>query len=257
MKEHPILLNGEMVKAVLDGRKTQTRRMVKCLIWTDPDSNPNTAAPFRYGHVATTKPCPYGAPGDRLWVRETLVRLSETESFSMPETGKTIDGVEYGANSATLYYWAYAADRDYCEDYTSEWEDKNKDKYIIPSIHMPRWASRITLEVVSVRVERVQEITNADAVAEGIVPLSTTWKNYLWHGDFGQYGDGNKQSDSWPHQYSDYEHPRDSFSSLWELIYAKRGYGWDMNPWVWAIEFKLITAAGRERRGAKQTKGEQ
>ncbi len=111
---------------------------------------------------------------------------------------------------------------------------------------MPRWASRITLEITDVRVERLQKITEEDAKAEGIERevvrgQDLGWKNYLWHGHFGSYGMGNKQTDNWPHQFSTY---KDSavgcFSSLWELINAKRGYGWNVNPWVWVISFRRI-----------------
>jgi len=127
-----------------------------------------------------------------------------------------------------------------------------------PSIFMPRWASRITLGVVSVRVERVQDISEDDAIAEGIDylfskddclttagligtdPKDHGYKNYLWHGDYGRYGEGNKQSDSWSYQYSGYKNAIGSYSSLWEKTSAKRGYGWDVNPWVWVVEFKRI-----------------
>jgi hypothetical protein len=122
---------------------------------------------------------------------------------------------------------------------------------------MPRWASRLTLEVVNVRVERVREISEDDAIAEGVGRLFTEeecrtvagiigtkpedhgYINYLWHGLVGK-GITGKQSDSWPHQFSGYDSAKGSYSSFWETINAKRGYPWADNPWVWVIEFRQV-----------------
>jgi hypothetical protein len=110
---------------------------------------------------------------------------------------------------------------------------------------MPRWASRTLLEIVSLRIERVHEITDADAIAEGIAPNKFGgWNNYLWHGHHGRMGMGNKQSDAWPYQFSNYENPRDSFSSLWESINGPRGFGWTENPFVFVIGFKVLPNRG-------------
>lgn len=111
---------------------------------------------------------------------------------------------------------------------------------------MPRWASRITLEITSIRVERLQDIGEADAIAEGIERefahnRDIGWKNYLWHGHFGKNGTGDRRSDNWEHQYSTYADGKavGSYSSLWEFI---NGYGsWAENPWVWVIEFTRVT----------------
>jgi hypothetical protein len=123
-----------------------------------------------------------------------------------------------------------------------------------PSIHMPRLASRITLEVTGRRCERLQDISNEDAKAEGIDPLFSKdeimarpelanchgkWSNYLWHGNHGKYGRGNGKSDAWPYQFSGYYNARDSYSSLWELINGKGS--WGANLYVWVIEFKRAT----------------
>ena len=215
MKEHPILLNGDMVRAVQDGRKTMTRRVIKPQhkggVITGPAAESGYAIEAWGGgkrHIASKincLSCPYGIPGDRLWVRETWATERQFDHLS----------------PSNIPASAHKTERIMYEHFTHGW-DKAR-----PSIHMPRWASRITLEVVSVRVERVQEITEDDAKAEGIastVILESDGKDYT-----GQYA-------------------RDGFACLWDSIYAKRGYGWDVNPLVWVIEFKQLTAAGRERK---------
>ena len=245
MTDRPILFNDEDVRAILDGRKVQTRRVVKpqpteCGLlfrewegfyaWEDDGLNLDEGA---------QRLCPYGAPGDRLWVRETIRAKYDTESYATADTGRTIDGVYYGMASATSRDWVYAADGEWINDQPQEWVPPEHET--IPSIHMPRWASRLTLEVVSVRVERVQEISEEDAIAEGIQPCGAGWENYLWHGG----GAPASLQDAWDWQYSNYvegEHggAKGSFSSLWQLINAKRGFGWDANPFVWVVEFKRV-----------------
>lgn len=130
---------------------------------------------------------------------------------------------------------------------------------------MPKKAARIWIKVTDVRVERLQDITEAQAVKEGIIRLYDNmpdteyldwtrrtgiypkakekwgYKNYLWHGNFGMHGTGNKMSDAWKYQYSSYDSARDSFSSLWNTTVSLKDwnvYGWDVNPWVWVIEFE-------------------
>ena len=143
-----------------------------------------------------------------------------------------------------------------------------------PSIFMPTEATRIFLRVTEVRAERLQDITEADALREGVSRLydymtkedfekwaknvghkktqsEESFTNYLWHGHFGQYGMGNKQSDVWEYQYSDYPDARGSFSSLWHMINAARGYGWDTNPWVWVYEFERIGKEEAEKLEGK------
>ena len=206
-KERPILFSAAMVKAIIEGRKTMTRRVVKCsraldtcgLMPLEPD----------------VEKCPYGQPGDRLWVRETwaAVRFSEDdvrESHDIPP--------------AKTDYWttAYKADVVY--------EENRDDRGFAwrPSIHMPRWASRITLEVTAVRVERLQEITEADARAEGIALEPCSAGHHMRYGLWT--GKKHACNDSAKVVYMD----------LWEAINAERGFGWDVNPWVFVIEFKRI-----------------
>jgi hypothetical protein len=191
MKEHPISFTSEMVRAILDGRKTQTRRVIKptqktewllCNDWADSFiKNPDNFLVMA---------CPYGQSGDHLWVRETFAVQPELWA-----EGHGLQPIHYPATTP----------KEQIEDYVFK-----------PSIYMPRWASRITLEIVNVRVERVQEITQEDSKAEGIqVPNG----NYIFNGV--------------------YEY-RPLFIELWNSINAKRGYGWDVNPWVWVIGFKKL-----------------
>jgi hypothetical protein len=116
---------------------------------------------------------------------------------------------------------------------------------------MPEWASRLRLRVTDVRVENVAEISEEDAIAEGVDPLFTAkqvserpelgcdpmpWLNYMWHGHFGQYGTGSKFSDSWPHQYSSYKQAKDSFSSAWYQRYGRK-HPWE-STWVVVVTFE-------------------
>ena len=217
MSEKPIIFSGEMVRAILEGRKTQTRRVIKpqprieieygdfgsvlSESWTWDHAGFNRQEERTPGQTDPTQFCPYGKPGDRLWVRETFsyVTLAENEfdaNYSLHK--RTPEGYP-----VSMFYKAAYGD----ESFPANW---------IPSIHMPRWASRITLEVVDVRVERVKDISYDDIVAEG------------WDVKTSQpFTDGTAGQDA-----------RTWFRNLWDSINAKRGYGWDVNPWVWVIEFK-------------------
>ncbi len=191
MKERPILFSGEMVRAILEGRKTQTRRIVKPepLPYTEvwhPREQVCRHTDYWFARVAAR--CKYGVPGDRLWVRET---------WGDGEQNNCEPGVYYRATDPA-------------------WDEEETGFRWKPSIHMPRWASRITLEVTGVRVERLQDISEADARDEG-AGLLLEDREY-WDGDPDQY--------------------RKCFRVLWESI---NGPGsWAENPWVWVIEFKRI-----------------
>jgi hypothetical protein len=162
---------------------------------------------------------PYGYPGDRLWVRETFV-LERFDSeigapplvSDRPTQYHPGDGFEWDSE-----YWLRPHYRatDPAPDLSYDEEDDPKCKWR-PSIFMPRWASRITLEVVNVRVERLRDITEEDAKAEGVTPSIV-----------GVDLDNLKY--------------RASFQTLWNSINAKRGFGWDLNPYVWVIEFKKVS----------------
>ena len=191
-KERPILFSGPMVRAILEGRKTQTRRIVKGVEFIGGRGDENDPSawgypyPDREGYADLTDgiPCPYGKPGDRLWVRETWQDWCPIWQGAWCGCGSK----EMAQNTHRPAYAATPDER--C--HPAKWR---------PSIHMPRWASRITLEVVSVRVERLQEISNDDAIDEGTNGV-------------------------------------DFFHDLWQSI---NGPGsWDANPWVWVVEFKRI-----------------
>jgi len=192
MSEKPILFNAEMVRAVLDGRKTQTRRILKDAP-SDPKCTEHLKHPdgrwfFKGGGIAK---CPYGKPGTKLWVRETWAHLND------------YDGQVLLASSRIALYRA-------------DNEETIQPLKWKPSIHMPRWASRINLEITDIRVERVQDISDQEAKAEGVdgIPdptiLGTNYHHII------------------------------PFAELWDSINKKRGYGWDENPWVWCVSFKKI-----------------
>ena len=195
MKERPILFNSDMVRAILAGSKTQTRRPVM-----------RTVAPptrLRGNHVL---PCPLGQPGDRLWVKETFYKYYPEEGWPSPKA-------LYKADGLTL----------------AKVDSEGKKQRWTPSIHMPRILSRITLEITDIRVERLRNMTSNDAIAEGAYEVS-------------RVGDG-PASATWTMGASQewrYDSPLQAFEALWNSIYAKRGFGWDVNPWVWVIIFKRV-----------------
>lgn len=195
MKERGMIFNGEMVRAILDGRKTQTRRIMK----NQPAGDyPDTPALIRsvdggfqwYGHYGESSifNCPFGAVGDRIWVRETWADAGA----SAPDL--KLYRANYPAHVPTHYENVPPA----------------SDIRWTPSIHMPRWASRITLEIAGVRVERLNDISECDAKAEGAPTECCVIgdKHFL------------------------------GFRSLWKSIYGDES--WRSNPLVWVIEFKVV-----------------
>lgn len=211
MRERPILFSGEMVRAILEGRKTQTRRVISPQPawdavreeWTYEDrrgvsrwSGPMgpAACSLHYGLLPS---CPYGAPGDRLWVRETHAIVPAT-AYRQSTGVRQIED---------------PSDPDMAAIYREGWERSPPSRWR-PSIYMPRWASRLLLEVEEVRVERLQAITEEDARAEGVQPAETT------DGDLS-FALG--------------------FADLWDSINGKRpGCAWSENPWVWAVSFRRM-----------------
>lgn len=208
MKERPILFSGPMVSAILGGIKTQTRRLVKpqppawVKVWngnagdrhfffdreTD-DDNGNHWPDYDKPGLR----CPHGQPGDSLWVRETFtIGANDTEPIAIYRDGCQL--------TKSGIYWKRPDEPSADSLNAIRWK---------PSIHIPRWASRITLEITEIRVQQLQDISEEDAVEEGIPAFP-----------------GHEKI------------PRMQFASLWDRLNAKRGMGWDTNPWVWAITFK-------------------
>lgn len=268
IKERPILMSAPMVRAILAGRKTMTRRIVKpqptaacCLLksymdgrqLTDKHGRPIAIWPSELRdeqgkHVDHSAACPYGSPGDRLWVRETFLPCTHSQVV------KTSDAT-------------YACFRDGSQKFTSgEYFQDSKDPNACvwpknarwkPSIHMPRWASRITLQVEAVRVERLQEIAGQDARAEGCEP------------DWEAFEDATCDKEGWDepeefdeecevecdwvncgrrlvetHEHKEWESDRTNyalrlaFGNLWESI---NGDGsWERNCWVWVVSFSVV-----------------
>jgi hypothetical protein len=191
VKERPILFSAPMVRALLAGKKTQTRRIVKPR--KDRDFGCEIAPCELAGEVnAGEYRNAYCAPGDRLWVRERGW-IAQSKTAFIPFVGN-----EQGATPTS----------------------PNGDPYkVCPSIHTPRWASRITLEVTAVRVERLQDISVQDAVAEGAPP-------------------SHPSIDAVSREFGYPDFPRSWYGQLWEQINGPDS--WDANPWVWVVEFKRI-----------------
>jgi len=212
VKSRPILFSAPMVRALLAGTKTQTRRVVK--VQPHASHNPQHAEPRSAGWVWMAhddRPtysfatgdfrCPYGVPGDQLWVREQFAGsiAYERHGYPLREWGNKI--------------W-YCADG---EPRSGQWTRPR------PSIHMPRSLSRITLELTDVRVERLQDISEADALAEGVTPKWEPGCSGRLMEAIGGFS---------------FRPAASAYADLWEQI---NGAGsWDANPWVWALSFKRV-----------------
>jgi hypothetical protein len=214
MTQRPILFSAEMVQALLDGRKTQTRRKVKLT------ADGHVQAPSKHLRWYPTDPgalqaCRYGQPGDTLWVRETWKPVPISAY-------RCSEGVQQTPNPQ---------DADEAAVYKAGWDRSSGGVPWRPSIHMPRWASRITLRITDVRVERLQNIegqhpSESDAIAEGV--------RAIHHGD-GEYYYSAFRDEPHPKNWCD---PADAFKELWNKI---NGPGtWDENPWVWVVAFEKV-----------------
>ncbi|HFJ2986598.1 TPA: hypothetical protein ACGTY9_001892 [Klebsiella pneumoniae] len=215
MKERGMIFNGEMVRAILDGRKTQTRRPVKFPVH-DKNLGCELAGNELAGELSAGNylNSAFGKPGDRIWVRETWQAIHDY----CDENGH-VDERRY-ARSIPRHrgnYWHPV--------YEEAWGNESREDREFPwrpSIHMPRWASRILLEITDVRVERLNSISEEDARAEGIIDGGC-----LNCGEPEPCGCANPEPDA-----------TDAFAYLWQSIYGQEN--WNANPWVWVIEFKRV-----------------
>ncbi|HCF1158770.1 hypothetical protein [Pseudomonas aeruginosa] len=204
-KERPILFSGPMVRAILEGRKTVTRRVVK----PQPDFlgsmvDPNTPFKTLDAGLHARITCPYGEPGDRLWVRETWGL--QVRSYG----GGAGEFIVYRATNPDAIYCRSSEGR----EYPVKWK---------PSIHMRRHSSRILLEITAVRVERLQDISEEQALAEGVRGEPCDHARQAC-ADIGCWGDTAKGA----------------FGFLWESLNGEGS--WAANPWVWVVEFKRVTS---------------
>lgn len=206
MKGYPIIFTGPSIPAILADRKTQTRRVIDRVAFigriTEFGQSDTRGYDWTFRdrrmlwhdlrHSELMARCPFGEPGTRLWVRETWASVAA-------------NGICHEADDYIVYR---ATDPDWSEHEGWRWRSP---------IHMPRWASRLTLEITDVRVERVQEISREDAKAEGIA----------------EYKAGD-------HEY-DNRTTVENFAVLWDSLNAKRSFGWEVNPWVWVLTFRRLT----------------
>jgi len=219
-----------MVRAILDGRKTQTRRVIKpqpkAIItthgfWQSDDDGSwawcyqtpvqDSNLTWNDCRLLGNGKCPYGKVGDHLWVRETW----QVHQLDGPAGHKEFPNILYRADSSTRLLidkcvWKYVRDE-------SKWR---------PSIYMPRWASRIALEITDIRVGQVQNISAVSCYREGTYTaqnITTTYHGlHCWSPEF------------------EATFAKQAFKLLWDSLNAKRGYSWDSNPWVWVVEFKQV-----------------
>ncbi|HDG8063665.1 TPA: hypothetical protein PCO46_004273 [Klebsiella quasipneumoniae subsp. similipneumoniae] len=244
MKERGMIFNSEMVRAILDGRKTQTRRIMKVqpesnqlglLLITDSTKHSDIgkyhwAESNATGNHVRSKlfSSPFGAVGERIWVRETWATLGNEDGCYVDWEDNLCKGDERSA--ARIYrasceqrpgdygLWSIPDDA-YWKPHTKEHKFEGAWR---PSIHMPRWASRILLEITDVRVERLNAISEEDARAEGIIDGGC-----LNCGEPEPCGCANPEPDA-----------TDAFAYLWQSIYGQEN--WNANPWVWVISFKRV-----------------
>jgi len=248
MKERPILFNAQIVQAILEGRKTQTRRIIK---WpgknkpADIRKNPDNDHWYKdfiwsmrtyngvwadYKNDRFLEFCKQGKPGDRLWVKETWCDPS-SEGYPIMYRAECENGV---------YYWG-------CDDEGPVFVPEKNYKWK-PSIFMRREYSRILLEIIDIKVERIQDISEEDAKAEGVESLDSEieYENRDYTicpacggtrlvNSIGMGGGVIFDTDCFK-----CDTHKKRFMHLWESINKKRGYGWDVNPWVWVINFKLL-----------------
>lgn len=225
MNEKPILFSGSMVRAILNGNKTQTRRVMK----PQPDRIID-GMPLYCGDKANKLPhCPYGKTGDTLWVRETWRVGAWHELVPKICIDYRADGhVDTVWRNCTVEQWLKFKQESIDDAIEDGYDRRHAPTRWRPSILMFRWASRITLKVKSVRIERLNDISDEDAAAEGLESVPHDGHDRPYY-----------RNDRWPKGLA-HSSPRFVFSGLWESI---NGQGsWDKNPWVWVVDFEKVEA---------------
>ncbi|MGI6907627.1 hypothetical protein ACRCLU_08955 [Klebsiella pneumoniae] len=261
MKERGMIFNGEMVRALLDGRKTQTRRIMKVqpsedftpmnmaletdykarwytpgVVDKDGYLQPASKEIFGVSNENEGYSCPFGAVGDRIWVREAYRFPASLDDVSPTGVGEMAVATGYRKPWAPTFYEFTGTFSDGWKGFETPPKVSGAGK-LRPSIHMPRWASRILLEITDVRVERLNAISEDDAQREGV--YTEVWdqtvvaRNYASRDEFFQFW-----SEDMPHYVEMNQLYGSSFRSLWESIYGAEN--WLANPWVWVIEFKRV-----------------
>jgi hypothetical protein len=196
MTSRPILFSGEMIRAILAGTKTQTRRVCK-----NPPGDQGAEKAARAADPHYLRRYPYGIPGDQLWVRETwctFAHQDRTKPSRLPSGSEIFYRADAAQSAQAMPWWR-------------------------PSIFMPRWASRLTLEITDVQLHRLQDCSEADAIAEGI-----TGPHQVGYTAFKVPGDSKPR----------YSSAVAAYAALWDSLNEKRGFGWASNCWVWAVSFK-------------------
>ncbi|NCB67132.1 MAG: hypothetical protein EOM48_13340 [Bacilli bacterium] len=239
MTERPIIMGAESVRAILEERKTQTRRVIdprkyNIAGWDMPRTKQDVEAGYPFAEnadgdfVSVVNWCPYGRVGDRLYVKERFAYWIGRNAVAYSDMcHKSIEDIEW-------------------EDEVNISNIAEGGKWKSP-LFMPRWASRITLEITDIRVERVNEITEDDAIAEGVESFESPLYASAEDCENGEapievrtvYRDYSiKEEDN--EGYNFFYHAKDSYSTLWDSLNAKRGYPWENNDWVWVITFKVV-----------------
>ncbi len=226
VKERPAIMAGESVRAILEGRKTHTRRVItpvptKAGLWTCANFRAGLNLNVEDDRLWAEGECRHGQKGERLWVREAW-RAPKSLDLESPGTiaRAALDAgykepwcpVRYGADGSVRHGAPFR------NTFGDQWGRARA------SMHMPRWASRLLLEILDVQAERLQVITTADILAEGLKIPDVDYNV-------------PERPDVLDHERDCYA--RDLFSKIWDRLNGKRGFGWESNPWVWRIEFKL------------------
>lgn len=237
MKTTPIIMNSEQVRALMDGKKTQTRHVIKepCNGVTT-DIEDGEACITNQNDEWVPRVSPFGQQGDLMWVRETWGKVVMVELFGFSPGSRT-EEIVYKAGRK-VHRSVDRPENSYSfDDWPLSFVDDTTPPKWRRSIHMPRWASRLTLKITGVRVERLQYISEEDAQAEGIERVGGGASCSPWR----DYSNGKSNGS--------FSAPSSSYRSLWQSIY---GYdSWESNPWVWVIEFEVIQRNVDEIVGAE------